>query len=82
MHASETSATLGALPLSDAITLASSLPFMVWFYQRDRLSLRLEARYDNEANEYVAILHYADGPKETQRLDTARLAAPTLAVLN
>jgi hypothetical protein len=42
---------------------------MLWFYERDHVSLRLETRYDNDAAEYVAILHHPGGRQETQRFD-------------
>jgi hypothetical protein len=41
---------------------------MLWFYERDHVSLRLETRYDDTA-EYVAILHHSDGLQETRRFD-------------
>jgi hypothetical protein len=31
---------------------------MLWFYTRDRDSLRLETRYDNQTLEYVGILSF------------------------
>jgi hypothetical protein len=40
---------------------------MVWFYQRDRLSLSLETRYDNDIAEYVVILCHPDGRHQTER---------------
>ena len=43
---------------------------MVWFYTRDRASLSLETRYDNERLEYVAVVVHPDGRQETQRFDT------------
>jgi hypothetical protein len=42
---------------------------MVWFYQRDRVSLSLETRYDNETSQYVAIVHHPDGRVQTERFD-------------
>ena len=43
---------------------------MIWFYKRDRVSLSLETRYDNETNEYVAIVVHPDGRRETERFAT------------
>ena len=34
---------------------------MLWFFDRDNESLRLETRYDNETLEFVAVVRYADG---------------------
>ena len=42
---------------------------MVWFYKRDRVSLSLETRYDNDTLEYVAIVVHPDGRRETERFD-------------
>jgi hypothetical protein len=42
---------------------------MLWFYERDHVSLRVETRYDNETAEYVAILYHPDGRQEMQRFD-------------
>jgi hypothetical protein len=46
---------------------------MVWFYKRDRVSLSLETRYDNETSEYVAVVSHPDGRRETQRFDRREL---------
>lgn len=40
---------------------------MIWFYERDKMALRLETRYDNKTAEYVAVLHHPDGRQEWQR---------------
>jgi hypothetical protein len=40
---------------------------MVWFYKRDRASLSLETRYDNDTFEYVAIVFHPDGRRDTER---------------
>jgi hypothetical protein len=45
---------------------------MLWFYIRDRDSLSLETRYDNQTLEYLAILKYLGGPQETQRFQSAQ----------
>jgi hypothetical protein len=45
---------------------------MLWFYTRDRESLSLETRYDNESHEYVGILTHPDGRRETKRFPTAQ----------
>ena len=42
---------------------------MLWFYQRDHVSLRLETRYDNDTADYVGILHHPDGRQEPHRFD-------------
>jgi anti-sigma-K factor RskA len=43
---------------------------MIWFYKRDRASLSVETRYDNSADEYVAVLFHADGRQQTERFTT------------
>jgi hypothetical protein len=40
---------------------------MLWLYERDRESIRLETRYDNDARDYVVVLHYPDGRQLTER---------------
>ena len=40
---------------------------MLWFYTRDRESLRLETRYDNDTLEYVGIVSYPDGRQIRKR---------------
>jgi hypothetical protein len=40
---------------------------MLWFFDRDQESIRLETRYDNEAGQFVGEVRYPDGREETQR---------------
>ena len=40
---------------------------MLWFYERNNTSLRLETRYDNQTAEYVAVVHHQDGQQQTER---------------
>ena len=42
-------------------TIADLRQFMLWFYERDHVSLRLETRYDNDTAEYVAIYSIRSG---------------------
>lgn len=44
---------------------------MVWFFQRDAESLRLETRFDNDTNEFVAIVHWTHKPKQIERFPDA-----------
>jgi len=44
---------------------------MVWFYTRERQSLSLETRYDNDTQEYVATIVGAAGVPETSRFSDA-----------
>ena len=46
---------------------------MFWFYKRDRVSLSLETRYDNETAQYVAVVVHPDGRRETKQFDRAVL---------
>ena len=40
---------------------------MIWLYERDNESIRLETRYDNDTREYVVVVHYPDGRQLTER---------------
>lgn len=40
---------------------------MIWFFERESESLRVETRYDNDTSEFVAIVRYADGREQTHR---------------
>ena len=42
----------------------------MWFYKRNRASLHVETRYDNETSEYVAVIARPDGRELTQRFHT------------
>jgi hypothetical protein len=44
---------------------------MLWFYIRDRETLRLETSYDNDTREYVGIVTRPDGRQETNRFASA-----------
>jgi len=54
---------------------------MVWFYKRDRASLSLETRYDNETSEYVAVVVRPDGREQTQRFLTREAFREALMAL-
>jgi hypothetical protein len=40
---------------------------MLWFFDRDEESLRLETRYDNDTAEVVVTVHHPDGHEHRQR---------------
>lgn len=40
---------------------------MLWFFERDDESLKLETRYDNDTSEFVVIVRHADGREHTER---------------
>lgn len=40
---------------------------MLWFFERNDESLKLETRYDNDTSELVAIVRYPDGREQTER---------------
>ena len=44
---------------------------MVWFFERDSESLRLETRYHNGTNEFVAVVHWVSAPKQIERFPDA-----------
>jgi hypothetical protein len=40
---------------------------MLWLFERNEQSLRLEAGYDDDTSEYVVITRYSDGREHTER---------------
>jgi hypothetical protein len=40
---------------------------MLWFFDREDESLRLETRYDNDRAEFVVIVYYPDGQEHHKR---------------
>jgi hypothetical protein len=40
---------------------------MLWFFERDDESLKLETLYDNHTSEFVVIVRYPDGREQTER---------------
>jgi hypothetical protein len=40
---------------------------MLWLYEKDNESIRLETRYDNDTREYVVVVHYPDGRQLEER---------------
>ena len=40
---------------------------MIWFFSRDDKDLRIETRYDNEAADYVLVVHWPDGRSQSER---------------
>ena len=40
---------------------------MLWFFERDDESLKLETRYDNDTSEFVVIVRHPDGREQTER---------------
>ena len=66
-HARPISAVSPVPPLFHVDVLPSVT--MLWFYKRDRASLRLETRYDNQTKEYVAVVFHPDGRRDTERFD-------------
>lgn len=40
---------------------------MLWFFERDDESLRLETRYDNDTSEFVVIVRHPDGREHAER---------------
>ena len=43
---------------------------MLWFFDREDESLRLETRYDNDRSEFVAVVRYPDGRERSERFST------------
>jgi len=44
---------------------------MLWFFDRDDESLKLETRYDNETSEFVVIVRYPNGAEHEKRFANA-----------
>ncbi len=40
---------------------------MLWFFQRNDESLKIETQFDNDKAEYVAVVRYPDGQEQAQR---------------
>jgi hypothetical protein len=40
---------------------------MLWCFERDDESLKLEMRYDNDTSEFVVIVRHPDGREQTER---------------
>ncbi len=40
---------------------------MLWFFERDDESLKLETRYDNDTSEFVVVVRDPDGREHTKR---------------
>jgi hypothetical protein len=46
---------------------------VLWFYSHDRLTVRIETRYDNRTAEYVLVVHWSAGHRQEERFTTADL---------
>ena len=44
---------------------------MLWLFERDEESLKLETRYDNDRSEFMAFIRYPDGHEHTERFSDA-----------
>jgi hypothetical protein len=44
---------------------------MLWFFERESQQIKLETRFDNDTQEYVAIVRWPDGREQTERYATA-----------
>ena len=55
---------------------------MLWFFERDDQSLRLETRYDNDTSEFVAIVKGPDGREQTERFTELEACRTWLADLD
>lgn len=43
---------------------------MIWFFSRDTDELRVETRYDNGAANYLLVVNWPDGRRQTERFST------------
>jgi hypothetical protein len=49
---------------------------VIWFFDRDDESLKVETQYDQTASEYIVVVRYPDGNSRVERfkdLDTFRM---------
>ncbi len=44
---------------------------MLWFFERNDEQVKLETRFDNDTQEYVAIVRWPDGREQEERCSTA-----------
>ena len=54
---------------------------MIWFYERNTESLRIETRYDNERLEYVIVVHEVDRAPQTERFTDVEVFRARLVAL-
>jgi hypothetical protein len=55
---------------------------MLWFFERDDQSLRLETRYDNNTAEFVAIVLWPDGREQVERFNNLEAFRDWLVALD
>jgi len=55
---------------------------MLWFFERDDQSLRLETRYDNDTSEFVVIVRWPDGREQTERFSELEACRAWLAAFD
>jgi hypothetical protein len=61
---------LHALACTETVSLVPTL--MLWFFERDQHSARLETRYDNGTAEYVAVAKYPERPPRDREIRERR----------
>ena len=54
---------------------------MLWFFERNKESLRLETRYDNDSKEFVVTVFWSDGRQQTERFTDVELCRTWLTGL-
>jgi hypothetical protein len=54
---------------------------MLWFFERDDEQVKLETRFDNDTQEYLAIVRWPDGREQTDRCSTAEAFRTRLLAL-
>ena len=54
---------------------------MIWFWSRDSQKLQVETRYDNDATEFVLVIHHPDGHDESERFADIEVFRKRLVVL-
>ena len=54
---------------------------MIWFWFRDKRTIRLETRYDNDTSEFVVVIEHPDGSHESERFADLDVFRERLVVL-
>jgi hypothetical protein len=44
---------------------------VLWFYSQERLTIRIETRYDNRTAEYVLVVHWSADHRQEERFASA-----------
>ena len=54
---------------------------MIWFYERNKESIRIETRFDNDRLEYVIVVHESAADRRTERFTDIEVFRARLVAL-